>query len=293
MISVVIPTYNQANFIARAIESVWVQQVPELEVVVVDDCSTDNTQDVLRRLPVKGEIRSYRQERNQGPAAARNRGIKESRSEWIAFLDADDCWLPGKLQSQIQALERDNQIDFAYCGSVAVDDEGNVVTASPAPGIEDFMRQLLWGNQIATPTMIVRRDLLEKTGLFDESLQVGEDWDLWLRLASQGRGHSIGQMLVTVRYNPKGYAMEKYEPAVLRILEQIIKLLNEPGGLVLTAAQQRQVLSWHFSVLAKSYFHERNISKALQYALRSLTNSPHGLRYVLPTHTSRRRLKAV
>jgi glycosyltransferase involved in cell wall biosynthesis len=293
MISVVIPTYNQASFLGRAIESVWSQQMPETEIVVVDDCSTDETQDVLRHLPKTGEVNVVLQERNQGPAAARNRGIKHSKGEWIAFLDSDDYWLPGKLQTQIQALERDNQFDFAYCGSVAVDDEGKVVATSPAPAIENFMRELLWGNQIATPTMIVRRELLEKTGLFDESLQVGEDWDLWLRLASYARGHSIGETLVTVRHNPKGYPIEKYEPAVLRILQNIIRLLNEPSELLLTEAQKRQVLSWHFSVLAKSHLQEGNIRKALQYVFRSLTNSPHGLRYVLPTHTFKPQLKAI
>ncbi|HKR02222.1 MAG TPA: glycosyltransferase [Pyrinomonadaceae bacterium] len=295
MISVVIPTYNQAHVLPRAVESVWAQGVPDLEIIVVDDCSTDETQSVLDSLSQKGELRHLRLEQNSGPAAARNRGIRESRGEWVAFLDADDYWMPGKLCAQLRVLEEGAQtpLDFAYCGVVAVDKEGKVAAIYPAPPVEDFMDDLLWGNQIATPTMIVRRSLLEKTGLFDEALLVGEDWDLWLRIAAQARGEAVTEPLVTANYRANGYPLGKYESAVLRILPRIQEALKSRKNPTPSRSQQRQVLSWHFSVLAKSHFQERNILKSLRYVLRCLAHSPHGLRYLLPMRASRPQLKGL
>src|ERR1044071_5288346 len=161
----------------RAVESVRAQDVPEsLEIIIVNDGSVDETESVLRSLAHDETIRCITQE-NSGPSSARNLAIRESRGEWIAFLDGDDYWLPGKLKAQLAALEKEGA-DFAYCGSIVVDEEGGTLARYPASPRDSLPDNLMWGNLISTPTVIVRRSLLDRTGLFDEVLRTGEDWDL-------------------------------------------------------------------------------------------------------------------
>jgi len=292
MISVVIPVYNQARFIRRAVESVWAQNVPDVEILIVDDGSTDETQDVLQDFIDSKAIRCFRQE-NSGPAAARNRAIRESRGEWIAFLDGDDYWLPGKLAAQLRALEETSH-EFAYCGTVLRDDNDRIVQTTPAVPEACPLAALVWGNFISTPTVIVSRSLLDKTGLFDEALRVGEDWDLWLRLATQARWTCVEEPLVVVRYSdharePK-YHLSLYEEAIPRIFPRFFASLQGRKDLTSLARQHRRILSSHFSMLAKAHFRSHNPVGFMRYAVPSVATSPLGLRYLLPAGGSRRKI---
>ncbi|HEY6121646.1 MAG TPA: glycosyltransferase family A protein, partial [Pyrinomonadaceae bacterium] len=168
MISVIVPTYNQSRYLTRAIESVWAQDLDDFEIIVVDDGSTDDTEAILQELSSQGKLRCFRQE-NLGPAAARNRGIRESRGELIAFLDSDDFWLPGKLKAQLDALARTGD-RFSYCGSKVVDENESPIALAPASTDDGRFLNLVWGNRFATPTVLVQRSLLDEVGLFDESL---------------------------------------------------------------------------------------------------------------------------
>jgi glycosyltransferase involved in cell wall biosynthesis len=290
MISVVMPVYNQARWIPRAIESVWAQNIPDLEIIVVDDGSSDETETVLRALPEKGDVRWFKQQ-NAGPSAARNRAIRESRGEWIAFLDGDDYWLPGKLESQLRALEEQDG-DFAYCGVVTVDDDNRTVATLPAVSPDSLLSGLVWGNIISTPSVIVRKTLLDKTGLFDEMLRTGEDWDLWLRLALNGRGVCVTGPMVAVhsRRDPKKYHLSLHEVAIPRIFSRFFESLRGREDLAEVAAQRRNVLSSHFAMLAKSHLKERNLPGFFRYAIRSIASSPRGFRYLLPDRTKKRHI---
>ncbi|BCX89701.1 hypothetical protein MIN45_P2074 [Methylomarinovum tepidoasis] len=194
-ISVVIPAYNAAPFLEKALESVQAQTHPVAEILVVDDGSTDATADIARSFP---QVRYLRQQ-NQGPSAARNRGIQEARGDWIAFLDADDRWTPEKTSEQLAALRRYPQLALIASDMAETDSDGNVRIASMlahhglrddfvhfdgAP-VPDALSRLVRKNFIPTGTVLVRREVLQQTGTFDPDLRYGEDLELWARIAAR------------------------------------------------------------------------------------------------------------
>lgn len=193
-VSVVIPAYNpQPEWLAEAISSA-VEQVPSpLEVLVVDDGSV---------VPVAYDhplVRVVRQD-NAGVSAARNHGIREARGEHIAFLDADDVWLPGKLAAQLGAMTEG--VGVCSCDFEALEPDG---TTRPGWGGHggDY-RRLLGGNSIHTSCAVVRRDLLLQVGCFDESLTHSEEWGTWLDIACVARLEHVPQVLARYRVHDEG-----------------------------------------------------------------------------------------
>ena len=190
-VSVVIPAYNSGKYLDRALASVLAQTRPVDEIIVVDDGSTDNTRDLVQKY---GDQVRYIYQDNAGVSAARNTGIKAAKYEWIAFLDADDEWLPEKTARQLEILERNPHL--AWVSANFYDCLCQQNRKSPrTPPVRD--QQILagkdyhesffnayvhgaWGN---TDTFIIKRQALEEAGLFDVGQVFAEDKDLWLRLA--------------------------------------------------------------------------------------------------------------
>jgi glycosyltransferase involved in cell wall biosynthesis len=189
-ISVVVPAYNAERWIGRAITSVLRQTVRPAEIVVVDDGSTDGTAEAVQK---QGPTIRYFQQKNSGPSVARNRGIQEAKSEWIAFLDADDEWLPHKIESQLLALEKN--LDLKWCGS-ACDIVSNKPQRSRSPAacaIQEsphdaelcYFAASLKGVRFITSGFVIHRSIFRELGGFDPELRSGEDVDLWCRIALQ------------------------------------------------------------------------------------------------------------
>jgi len=194
LVSVVIPCFNAERFIGSAIQSVLQQDWPALEVIVVDDGSSDGSAELVRRMFPSVVLL---QQANQGVAMARNHGIAQARGEWIAFLDADDYWLPGKLSAQMEALRAMPEARMAYAAWSVWE------SAAPGPDpryVADLLQasadearwrgptgwiysQLLLDCEVWTSTVLVQRTLLDEIGVFDPGLRIGEDYDLWLRAA--------------------------------------------------------------------------------------------------------------
>ena len=206
LVSVVIPTFNSADYLAQAIQSVLAQTYQDFEIIVVDDASTDHTEEVLRSYAKR--ICYVRQERG-GPSVARNRGILQARGEMIAFLDADDLWRPTKLARQVEYLDHHPEAclvytDFTRGPQPGSNNESRLQAFKPRDSAQAF-HGLLEENFIATPTVMVRRSALARSGLFDPKLRGSEDLDLWLRLAGGPSGTSlrsfgfIDEVLVDVR----------------------------------------------------------------------------------------------
>jgi glycosyltransferase involved in cell wall biosynthesis len=282
MISVVIPTYNQARYLSQAVESVWMQEVDDLEVLIVDDGSTDETSDVIRGLAAKGELRWIRQE-NSGPAAARNRGIKESRGELIAFLDADDYWIQGKLKDQIAAFGAESEAsDFCFSGSFLVDDNCTILANRVSNQPRILLSELIWGNCITTSSVLVRKTLLLEVGLFNEMLTIGEDWDLWLRLTLRTTVNYIPKPLIAVRSAEwaSKYQMKTYETATKRVLARFYETVKDDDKYQHLVEQRGKVLSWHLSVLAKSYLRHNNVIDFCRLGVQSALAHPLGLGYI-------------
>lgn len=179
--SVVIPTYNRAVKVTRAIESVLSQTWPDFDVWVVDDGSTDATGAALA--PYRARIHTLRQE-NSGVAAARNHAMLASRGTWIAFLDSDDRWKPTKLAAFAEEIRAHPTAALFYSSIAVVSEEGHFLRVNHSRTVRgSAYLPLLKGNFLSVAAVVVRRDCLSEAGLFDTSLGFAEDWDLWLRIA--------------------------------------------------------------------------------------------------------------
>jgi glycosyltransferase involved in cell wall biosynthesis len=187
-VSVILPTYNRATLLPRAIYSVLNQSYHDLELIVVDDCSTDGTEDELSKIK-DARLRVIRQSINSGPSAARNVGIRASLGRYVAFQDSDDEWLPEKLRKQVEMLEQHDELGNcpAACYSrfiILRYNKKTIVPSGPSNLLSGrIYERLLYGNTMGTPSTIFRKEILDIVGSFDESITNREDWDLALRIA--------------------------------------------------------------------------------------------------------------
>lgn len=181
-VSVVIPTYNREVRLPAAIRSVLDQTAPPAEIIVVDDGSTDGTPALVRAFPA---VRYLRQE-NQGVSAARNHGICAAKHDWIALLDSDDEWLPGKVERQWSALEREPRYRFCHTDEIWIRKgrRVNPLKKHAKYGGRIF-EQCLPLCVISPSSALIHRDLFERFGMFDPDLPVCEDYDLWLRICAR------------------------------------------------------------------------------------------------------------
>ena len=179
-ISVVIPSYNRYTLLKRAIDSVLSQTDTVDEIIIVDDGSTDNTANIQKDFP---QVK-YIYQKNRGVSAARNRGVEVASSEWIAFLDSDDIWLPVKIEKQRELHTKNSKVLMSYTDELWIRDESRVKIPKKFRkiGKDAFLENLSYCN-IAPSSVVIHKKLFEKYGLFDEALEVCEDYDLWLRIA--------------------------------------------------------------------------------------------------------------
>jgi glycosyltransferase involved in cell wall biosynthesis len=228
-VSVIIPTYNRAHFIAEAIESVLAQSFRDFEIIVVDDGSTDNTRSVISSFPVR-----YMYQENQGPVIARNRGIDLAQSKYLVFLDSDDVFMGNALERGVKVLDRHPEVAFSYGQAYLIDEEGHVFGLRKAKykhsctqtGKDEIARFLVYGNQIPTCTAMVRRSCLDEVGWFDPAFSSGsEDFDLWVRLAKRYAVAYIAEPLAKYRVHCGGLGtgreLDEIEESHRCILESI------------------------------------------------------------------------
>ncbi len=228
-VDVIIPTHN-CIFIAKAIESVIRQTHQNLHIIIIDDGSTDDAKDTVYRFRnlYPGKINYYYQHQ-QGPAAARNTGIKRSSNEYIAFLDADDIWLPEKLEKQLLIYKKNPDIGFVYCDNYFIDKSGNI--------IKDYIRKvkLVEGNILLdffmdffliTSAIIIKRSCIQKVGLFNENLQVGEDFEFFLRLAKYYTAGVVREKLLKRRVWARSLSKRDYELNTRIDIETLKKFIS-------------------------------------------------------------------
>jgi len=241
-ISVIIPAFNAEMYIVEAIESVLSQCGQTTEIIVVNDGSTDNTATVLSKFGKN--IKTIYQE-NAGLSASRNRGAKEACGDILAFLDADDIWMPQKLQIQTEKLASfdvvySNRLNFGTIGDLP-EMQSDIVAMFEG----DIWERLIFGNFITASSALIKKSLFEKMGGFNETYRSCEDWDLWLRCSEN---HLIGYCpdpLVKYRFHDgslsKNYLyMQKMRESVLT------KALQSNRGRQLSAKKRRAALasSW-------------------------------------------------
>jgi len=227
LVSVVIPAYNCGQFIGDALDSVVDQNYPALEVFVVDDGSTDDTCEVVARY---GSAVTLMRQRNAGAAVARNEGLRRARGKYIALLDADDLWLPGKLRLQVDHLERN--VDVAMCctrwhllhpdaaGRYQIERARAPESATVDPNCAGWIYcELLLDCEVWTSTVVMRRELSERVGGFDAELRRGQDYDYWLRASRVTRIDRLDAPLALYRLqvaHDRKFPDTNWELAVIR-----------------------------------------------------------------------------
>lgn len=207
-VSIVIPTRNRAHLLERTLHAASAQMGVDLEIVVVDDGSTDSTPRVIARAADK-RIRYIRNDAATGMCASRNRGIGAAQGDWIAFLDDDDLWAPEKLVRQIAAA-KDAGASWAYAGDVNVDARLSILSGGPPPDPDSVIALLPRWNPLASgaSNVIVRADTLATVGGFDPALRRTGDWDLWIRMARTGRPACVREPLVAYRFHSDNIAAD-------------------------------------------------------------------------------------
>jgi len=204
-VSVIIPTYNSEKYIIESIQSVLNQTYTNIEIIVIDDGSTDKTGELISSLK-KENIRYIRTE-NQGNYFARNRGIIESKGEFIAFLDSDDIWLENKLDKQIDLIRNNPDIGFCSTGFTIFFDQNpeqhyldyNYYCKHDVTDFTKFINLLLRNNFVATSSLIIRKECIDKIGLFDTKFQNAMDYDFVLRLAGHYKAIYLCEPLISRR----------------------------------------------------------------------------------------------
>jgi glycosyltransferase involved in cell wall biosynthesis len=199
-VSVIVPAYNRADCIGRCLDSIAAQTYPVDEIIVIDDASKDRTVDEIRKWmrAHRTPIRLISHDQNLGGSAARNTGIRAASSEWIAFLDSDDLWHPEKIAKQILALERaGDSAAMVYAGLRFFDERGDF-TYTVIPQREGDLSNALYGKNLlcSSSSFMIRKELLERVGGFDESLPSCQDWDLWIRLSREAHFVAVPEILV-------------------------------------------------------------------------------------------------
>ena len=200
LVSVIIPTRNRALLLRRTLESVLKQSTENLEVIVVDDGSTDGSGAVAAAMDPRVSV--IRNPESAGVSVARNRGIASASGEWIAFCDDDDLWAPNKLQEQLTAADTAGA-NWVYAGDVNVNDQLRVLSGGPPPDPADVMARLPRCNPLASggSNVVVRSNILAEVGGFDPALRRTEDWDLWIRIARKGPPAYVRKPLVAYRFH--------------------------------------------------------------------------------------------
>jgi len=274
-VSVVIPTYERPEFLPGAIETSVEQTYDDIEVIVVDDGSTENyAQDIVDDYPDK--VACVQLSSNQGLSAARNAGIEAASGEYVAFLDDDDRWHRTKLAKQVREMARDERIGLVTCPLAAFTPDLEIIHCERTAPSGDLSDEILISNVIGTPSrVLVRRDAIDDIGSFDESLPTKQDWDFYLRLCQEYLVGAADDILCfrrvhesmssspesTIRDNKA--ILEKHEQIIRErgYWRQAIADLNERGGV--------------------AYLDENEVSGARQYLWTALRQDPSPRRFAL------------
>ncbi|WP_166668760.1 glycosyltransferase [Thiohalophilus thiocyanatoxydans] len=264
-VSVIMPAYNTAQYIGDAIDSVLSQDYPNKELIIIDDGSTDGTVDIIRRHEPAVTLLT---QKNQGSAVARNAGLDAARGDYVAFLDSDDIWLPGKLTAQVTYMEQHPQIGMSYSrwqvwkpgpdgqfSAPASFKHSLNDSAAPTGIVEEgsgwLYNRLLFTSLLHTITVIARRDLINKVGNFDTALKRGQDYDYWLRASRVTEIHQLDQILALYRLHGEGCAKKwphvNYEKVVVENALSRWGLEGPTGEVTTKPAMQHRLADTCFS----------------------------------------------
>jgi len=287
-VSAVIPVYNNSEYISAAVKSVLGQTRPPSEVIVVDDGSTDDTRQELAKF---GKNIKYVYQENRGEPAARNRGIREAKCEWIAFLDGDDLWRENKLELQMAYAARHPELALIYSDMCTFDKNGIIDASVKERFRMEFRRggifpALFQRSLFGSGSVVFRKKCVEVVGYFDENLLVGSDYEMWLRIARRFECGAVDCPLLMYRFHSSmstqglGVKMCNGKPWESVVLETTLRLhpkvLDELGR---TGVNRR--LSKPYAGAAMSRFRRGNYNEARALITRAIGYWPSKVSYWL------------
>lgn len=270
-VSVIIPAYNCSEYISEALDSVFMQTYPDIEIIVVNDGSNDETIDILEAYDDR--IKVYSQS-NSGVSTARNVGAELAKGEYLAFLDSDDIWQPDKIEKQISKIE--DGYNMSYTNRYNIGDIGDLPTVQTAfcdmpQGM--IFKELIMGNMITTSSVIIKRSKFNKLCGFESNLDYCEDWDLWLRCAER---FAIGvnlEPLVKYRLHKIGLSSSYLQMAKAR--EYVVKnALNSPYCNSFTKKFRSNALSKCYATSAWESAVFKDYKNSLNFYRRALILAP-------------------
>lgn len=272
-VSVIIPTYNRAHVISRAIRSVLNQTFQNWELIIVDDGSNDNTEEVVRSFSDPRILYIHHQS-NRGASAARNTGIQLARGRYIAFLDSDDEWLPEKLEKQLRVLESsDKDVGAVYTGAIFIDEEsGRQRIKRPQAKGRILMEELAYNPIGSASRVMIKRECFAKCGSFDEDFPPLEDWDMWIRLAER-------------------YTIDYVDEALVKYFEHSGSLSSEPSRLIAgykklwakygIESRNRWLRALHYFRLGHRLCYYGAVHTGRQYQLKAFMTAPWHPEYII------------
>ncbi|MDQ4121019.1 MAG: glycosyltransferase [Acidobacteriota bacterium] len=291
LVSVVIPAYNAARTLSGTIQSVFEQTVQDFEIIIVDDGSKDNTLEIARAIAASDSRVKLIAQPNSGASAARNAGIKAAAGEYIAFLDADDLWLPQKLERQIALLNSEKDVAAIQTGAFYVNDNLEVLSIRPCLVPKDVLLETLLFRSFPAlmSTLLVKRSAFDKIGLLDTKLVILEDWELAIRLSRFCDLKSIEEPLALYRNYPGNRSRDlsiHIKPGHI-ILERLFQDPTLPAHI-----KQRRALiySTFYRMLSGAAFNIGRYGDSLKFGVKSLLTHPSSLIYMasLPFRRLRR-----
>lgn len=272
-VSIVTPAYNAAWCVHRAIDSVVAQDYRDFEHIVVDDGSTDDTASVLAGY---GETIRVIAQPNGGMSSARNAGLRAARGEFVAFLDSDDWWLPGKLGQQVEFMRAHPEIGFCSCAARVEDMEGRLLNLWECPQWQGSFVAHLFGSGADVPgscsAVLARRHLIQDVGAFDETLRGAEDPDLWIRLAAITDYACLAEPMVVILRRPGSVSrnLDAMRESTLRMMNKNRCLLP----IALQGSYWRSCVAGVHGDYAKWRYRSGHRSAALQDVVQLLRLAP-------------------
>lgn len=260
LISVVIPTYNRENTIEKCLESVLNQTYSNIEVIVVDDCSKDNTIEVVKKIKDK-RIKLYKLEKNSGACFARNYGVEKSRGKYIAFQDSDDIWIKNKLEKQYNYL-LNTDADMVFCGMNRYTKNNTYVQYFPSCGFnnkKNGLFQELYENRISTQCILIKKEITDRIK-FDNSIRRYQDWDYAIRISMNCKMRYLNEALV------ESEIQENSISKVVVKLKALTVIYNKYKNLI----ELNKKIDGRFMYKFAEENVEINKRKAIKYYLKSL-----------------------
>jgi glycosyltransferase involved in cell wall biosynthesis len=295
--SVIVPAYNSARYLKAALTSVLIQTVSDWEIILVDDGSTDNTRETVAALqPAFGNKLKYVYQSNRGLPGARNAGIRQSSGELLALLDADDVWLPNRLERGLASLDSDSRCGLVHAKIAMIDARGEFTGCPPAPSpkyLSGHIARYLYDRRahVLCPTVLVRRRCLDDVGLFDEGLRATEDRDLWYRIARRYQVAYIPEVLACYRVSPGSMSsdcarmlaaqmrfVEKHRlPGITGLVAARVAIGNsyrERGDQTLNHGSLKEAIGWYLRSIGAYPLNMRNLYMLLRAFAEPIIGTP-------------------